>query len=127
MINHSMDEINKRIMEISWQKEDLELTEKIKKYIQKNIDHKLTLNELADYVNFNPNYISGYFKQKTGQTLSFYINNQKMIYAKKLLDGGQYKIKEISEMVGYDDAFYFSRCFKRYFGYSPKNLLNIDL
>ena len=66
-----MDEINKRIMEISWQKEDLELTEKIKKYIQKNIDHKLTLNELADYVNFNPNYISGYFKQKTGQTLSF--------------------------------------------------------
>ena len=127
MINHSMDEINKRIMEISWQKEDLELTEKIKKYIQKNIDHKLTLNELADYVNFNPNYISGYFKQKTGQTLSFYINNQKMIYAKKLLDGGQYKIKEISEMVGYDDAFYFSRCFKRYFGYSPKNLPNNDL
>ena len=122
LINSSMDEINARVTELSLQKEDYEVTENIKRYIQKNIDTKLTLNDVAQFAGFNPNYLSTFFKQKTGQTLSYYINDQKMKYAQKLLETGSYKVKEVSERVGYDDAFYFSRCFKKYFGYSPKNI-----
>lgn len=122
LINSSMVEINARITELSLQKEDFEVTESIKRYIQNNIDMKLSLNDVAQFIGFNPNYLSTYFKQKTGQTLSYYINDQKMKYAQKLLATGSYKVKEVSERVGYDDAFYFSRCFKKYFGYSPKNI-----
>ena len=65
LINSSMDEINARVTELSLQKEDYEVTENIKRYIQKNIDMKLSLNDIAQFVGFNPNYLSTYFKQKT--------------------------------------------------------------
>lgn len=85
LINSSMDEINARVTELSLQKEDYEVTENIKRYIQKNIDMKLSLNDIAQFVGFNPNYLSTYFKQKTGQTLSYYISDHKMKYAQKHL------------------------------------------
>jgi len=37
-----------------------------------------------------------------------------------LLQEGKYSIKEISEMVGYNDTKYFHRSFKKYTGYTIK-------
>ena len=39
--------------------------------------------------------------------------------ARELLESGQYTIAEVSAMVGFSDAKYFSSCFKRAFGVSP--------
>lgn len=48
--------------------------------------------------------------------------------SKKLLRQNKYKIGEISEMVGYGDVFYYSKCFKKMYGYSPKDFVqNINL
>lgn len=42
-----------------------------------------------------------------------------MINAKEFLISNKYKIKEIAAMVGYRDANYFIRAFKKYYGYTP--------
>ncbi len=117
IINDMMEELEK--YDVSENQGDIDLLERIKKYIGDNIGNRIGLNDIASSLNFHPNYISNYFKEKTGQTVIHYINSQKMKYAKRLLENENLRIREVSEKVGFEDPLYFSRCFKKYFGYSP--------
>ena len=47
-----------------------------------------------------------------------------MIEAKKLLDKGHIKLLSLSQEVGYKDVSYFSKCFKKYYGLSPREYEN---
>jgi len=48
-----------------------------------------------------------------------YINTLRINYAKELLESGYYKVENVANMVGFDDAKYFSTLFKHYTGFSP--------
>ena len=50
-----------------------------------------------------------------------WLRRERITHAKRrLLESGD-SIKEVAEQVGYHDAFYFSREFKRYTGSSPSD------
>jgi len=51
--------------------------------------------------------------------LSEYITKVKMEHAKYLISKGEYKNYEISEILGYKKADYFSQVFKSYVGCTP--------
>ncbi|RAV13336.1 AraC family transcriptional regulator [Paenibacillus contaminans] len=53
-------------------------------------------------------------QQNTGYSLNEYVNRLKIAEAKKLLRLTQLQIKEIAQMLGYEDHTYFSRLFKKY-------------
>ena len=53
-----------------------------------------------------------------------YVNHAKIEYAKEMLDEGTLKIYEISDKLGYESAFYFSRVFKKVEGVSPRDYIN---
>ena len=55
---------------------------------------------------------------------SDYINQSKIEAAKKMMNGGDYKIYEISDRLGFESAFYFSRVFKKVTGLSPRDYMN---
>ncbi len=95
----------------------------IQKYIQKNIDKKLSLNEVADVFGLSPNYLSSIFKKYSAYSFTKYINFLKIEEAKKLLTERNLKIYEISEKLGFEDAFYFSKVFKKVAGCSPKEYM----
>ena len=44
--------------------------------------------------------------------------------AKYLLTENDRPVKEVAEMLGFEDAFYFSRMFKKYTGVSPQAFRN---
>ena len=48
-----------------------------------------------------------------------YILSLRMVNAQSLLERTTYNIKEISEIVGYENPLYFSRVFKKEIGTSP--------
>ncbi|MEH7277023.1 response regulator transcription factor [Neobacillus vireti] len=103
----------------------LEITEvdpiinKIKNYV--NINFKTaSLEEAAQLVYMNPQYVSKYFKQKTDENFSEYVFMVKMQQAAKFLKEMKYKTYEVSEMVGYSNAKNFTRAFRKFFGVSPK-------
>ena len=48
-----------------------------------------------------------------------YILSLRMVNAQSLLERTTYNIKEISEIVGYENPLYFSRVFKKEIGESP--------
>ena len=51
---------------------------------------------------------------------SDYVTQIRMVKAAQLLDDVRYKTYEISEIVGYSNAFNFTHAFKNYFGISPR-------
>lgn len=88
-------------------------------YIETHYKDKITLEMIADYVNFSENYLCRVFKEQVGTSLINYINNIRMNKAAELIMNGQIYIKEVSSQVGISDQFYFSRLFKKHFGVSP--------
>ena len=78
-----------------------------------------SVEKIADYLKLNRKYIARVFKEKTGSTIQEYLISKRMEEAKKLLKKG-YGVSESAYMSGYNDAFNFSKAFKKRFGISPK-------
>lgn len=89
-------------------------------YIDKHYNTDLSLEALAQIVHFNPSYLSRIFKQYTGENIFEYVNRVRMRESKQLLEETDFKVAEISEMVGYKSANYFCYVFKACYGLSPQ-------
>jgi transcriptional regulator GlxA family with amidase domain len=59
------------------------------------------------------------FKRATGSTLIEYLQDLRIEEAKRLLEAGEHPVDEISFRVGYEDASFFRRLFKRRTGLTP--------
>lgn len=93
----------------------------IRSYVKKNYAKDITLNLLAEELGMNAIYLSSYFKKEMGMTFSAYLTDVRIEKAIELLKQGDYKIYEISEMVGYQTVQYFNKVFKRKTGKNPKD------
>lgn len=97
-----------------------DIVEQVKMYIEENFaDEELSLNVLAQHVNFSPNHLSVIFGQETGQTFIKYLTDFRINKAKELLRCTRLKSSEISLKVGYKDPHYFSFLFKKTQGMTP--------
>ena len=90
-------------------------------YIDSHLREDLTLAALADYVHFNPSYLSRLFKQEMGVNLSEYILSRRIEQAKRLLRDSQKKVGDIAAEVGYRSLHSFSRLFRNVTGQSPQD------
>lgn len=75
---------------------------------------------LAAAIGITPNYLSSLFKRQLGQNFMDYVNATKVKYACALLQDGTHMVYEVSHMLGYDNAYYFTKVFKRYMKMTPK-------
>ena len=82
-------------------------------------DPACSLDYVSSRVGCNSSYLSGVFKKITGLSVVQYITNCRMGYARELLENHCGTLAVICEKVGYNDAYYFSKRFKQYFGVSP--------
>ncbi|WP_459967577.1 response regulator [Paenibacillus sp. JCM 10914] len=81
---------------------------------------ELTLQKLCAHLHISAGYFSGVFKRETKMTYGQYVMQIRMEMAKELLRSSDLKAFEIAERVGYADPNYFSFCFKKQAGISPK-------
>ena len=87
-------------------------------YIEKNYS-KITLEQMAQHFGFNPNYLSDYLKNETGLSFIKLVQLQRVNAAAKYLTYTKVSIEKIATRVGYENASYFYKIFKQYFGISP--------
>lgn len=97
-----------------------ELIDSINKFIEKNYTKKISLDLIADAVHANRCYISRIYKERTGEKPFETINRKKIEIARKYIEDGKMRVYEIADSIGWEDTAYFSRVFKKYTGYSPK-------
>ena len=93
-------------------------------YLEKNLNKKLSLNQLADEVGYSPTYFTTLFKKETNYSPISYFSHLKIVKACELLDYTRMKVKEISFHLGYSDPYYFTKDFKKKMGMSPRNYRN---
>lgn len=88
-------------------------------YLTKNINTILSLEDIASKVNLSPSHFSYLFKKKTGFSPIEYFNHLKIQKACQYLLFTKLRIKEISQELGIEDQYYFSRMFTKIMGTSP--------
>lgn len=96
------------------------IVEQVKKYINRYYHEDITLKLVADLFHYNSAYLGKLFKRETGNYFNGYLHKVRIEGAKKLLLDKQYKVYEISKLVGYSNSDYFYKNFKLYEGISPK-------
>lgn len=92
----------------------------VRQYIDKNLA-TASLDEAAEHVFMTPQYLSKFIKDKTGQNYSDLLLAKRMTKARELLEDLQYKIYQVSELVGYTNSKNFTRAFHKYYGKSPRD------
>lgn len=78
----------------------------------------------ADKMNISPNYLNKIIKKSLGVTPYDYILNHILSEAKILLRLTDISIKELAHQLGFEDANYFIRCFKKVEGITPREYRN---
>lgn len=95
----------------------------VQEYIKANLNKKLSLNEVAAAFSFSPNYLSQLFAKYCEDGFVGYITEAKISAAKQMLSQSDKKIYEISDELGFENAFYFSKVFKKVTGKSPREYM----
>ncbi|MEN1986264.1 response regulator [Paenibacillus hubeiensis] len=86
----------------------------------------LSLSTLATKFHFNPSYFCMLFKTHSQMTVHQYITHTRMKAAADLLLQTPRKVYQIAESVGYKDAKYFIRLFRKEFGTSPEEYRHLS-
>ena len=97
-----------------------ELAVSIRDYISRHYPEHLTPESLADRFNLSVPSLYRFFSQTFGMSPCNYINEYRLQRAALLLEHRNDPVKEISAAVGFSDEFYFSKLFKKRYGFSPK-------
>ena len=88
-----------------------------------HMEHQTATVELAaDYFGFNRDYFGRYFKSKFGMTFGEFYKSFQISYARRLLETGQFKVLEVSRLLGFSTPDYFTRVFKRHTGCTPSEI-----
>lgn len=96
-----------------------DVVEKVVYFIQNYYFLPLDMDMICDYIKYSRSYLSRLFNNELGMTIPQYVNQVRIWHAKNLLEQTDLTIQEISVSVGFVDAFYFSKAFKKLAGISP--------
>ncbi|WP_099363539.1 response regulator transcription factor [Fredinandcohnia onubensis] len=87
--------------------------------IHNEYNEEVTLDSIADKLHYDPHYLSKVFKKELGINFSDYLMNYRLEKSKELLIHSEYTVKEISELLQYNNPQNFIRFFKKMLGITP--------
>lgn len=93
-------------------------------YLHNNYSGQVIKEPIEQVMDRKYEYLSSVFKKYAGTTIVKYIHQLRVQRAKHLLLSTDLSVGEIAEEVGFQDAFYFSRVFKRIENISPQQYRN---
>lgn len=98
----------------------------LKEYIHRNIRRNISTQELAQVIYRSESQATRIFKKAFSVTPCEYILRLKMETARQLLLNTNLRIIDISARLGFTDEHYFSKCFKRKTGFSPREYREVS-
>lgn len=95
-------------------------------HIYDNLNRSITVAELAERENLNPDYFSRLFVNETGKKVGEFITEAKIRTAQNMLSHSEHSILDISGSLGYSSQSSFSTAFKKISGMSPKKYRDLN-
>lgn len=101
---------------------DKEFVENLTKIVEEQLTNpEFTADDFASMMSLGRTIFYRKVRGVTGYTPKEYLRIMRMKKAAELLSTKKYTVSEVTYMVGINDPFYFSRCFKAQFGISPSS------
>lgn len=88
-------------------------------YLFANLDMEISLEDVARKLDVNKSYLSRLFHAQTGVTFLPLLQSIRIQLAEFFLKSSQLSVQMVAAQIGYSDAHYFSRLFKKARGISP--------
>lgn len=89
-------------------------------YLNKNSSAGLKISEISEQFSMSSQTLSGHFREEVGIGLKKYMNLKLIENSKLLILKTDLSMKEIADSMGFSDPYNFSRFFKTYTQWSPK-------
>jgi len=70
----------------------------------------------ADQLHVSPNYLNALCRRQLGKTASSFVQERVLLEARRLLRHTDATVAQIADTLGFEDASYFSRYFRKYAG-----------
>lgn len=91
----------------------------IQAFIEHNYMDDISLQTVAEAMNYSDAYFCKIFKQCFDKNFIVYLSEYRVARAKELLGDVLINVKDVSQKVGYRDSNYFAKVFKRIAGVTP--------
>lgn len=88
-------------------------------YVNEHYSRNISIQDISEQFNINPNYVSQLFKKNLDITFTEYVARKRIAYAGDLLRTTNLPVNEIAHRAGYDEYYYFTRVFKKMTGKTP--------
>ena len=100
---------------------DEQFMEKVMAYMEEQMDNaELTIDEFAEQLMLSRTIFYRKLKSIVGLTPVDFIREIRIKRAVQLIDSDEYNFSQVAYMTGFNDPKYFSMCFKKKFGTSPR-------
>jgi AraC-like DNA-binding protein len=93
--------------------------ERVRKYVERNIESPISLKEAADAANLERKYFSSFFRARVGVTFKQWLTVQQIEQAMVILSAHDESISQVAYRSGFRDVRTFERAFKRLAGVTP--------
>jgi AraC family transcriptional activator of pobA len=97
----------------------IEITKAFKQTLRHNLKTIRRPSEFADKMNMTTSYLNDTVRAVTGFPVTYYIQQEMMREAQRLLYYSSLSVKEIGNAIGFEDEKYFNRLFRKVIGISP--------
>lgn len=97
-----------------------EIVTRVRNYLKEHYKEKVNLHQLSRDLAISPFHLSRRYKELSGQTIFESLLEIRIEIASNLLKHSFLSIKEIASQTGFQDVYYFSKCFKKKFGIPPR-------
>ena len=88
-------------------------------YISTSYQQKIELEKVASIAHLHPAAFCRFFKEKSGKSLSQFVNDMRINYACRLIIEGNHSISQVCFESGFNNLSNFNRTFKRQTGFTP--------
>jgi YesN/AraC family two-component response regulator len=96
-----------------------DIVHKAKRYLLEHIQETISVEDVAQKVHINPQYLMRLFKKDTGISILEFVTQKRIEIAKELLESTDLSINRVADSVGYGNYSYFTKIFKRETGLTP--------
>jgi YesN/AraC family two-component response regulator len=93
----------------------------ISSYVNEHLHEVLRVDRIAAQFSYSTAYFCRLFKKTFACTFTEYVNRQRIVTAKRMLDNGMYSISEAANAVGINNYSYFSKLFREQVGLLPSD------
>jgi AraC-like DNA-binding protein len=97
----------------------IDITKKFKQILRRNFRLIKRPSEFAASMNITVSYLNDTVRSVTGFSVTYYIQQELIREAQRLLYHSNLTVKEIADNLGFEDAKYFNRLFSKVTGISP--------